>query len=93
MYKNGIEKFVVGNSIDISVLREESKQGTHYAFMKISLFGKSTYAICALGDGYAFEVLGENFEECDDFFALVLRTAPSPCHIFDAVSDFRRENL
>ena len=93
MYKNRVEKFSVGNNVDMCVLREESEQGIHYALLKIGIFGKITYAICALGDGYALEVLGENESSSTDFFELVLRAAPSPCHIFDIVSDFRRENL
>ncbi len=93
MYKNRVENFLVGNNIDVSILREETERDTHYVLLKISLFGKSTYAVCALGDGYSFEVLGEKDEECNAFFELILRTSPSPCHIYDVVSDFRHENL
>ena len=91
MYKNGVEKFLVGNNVDITVLREENEKETHYVLMKISLFGKVTYALCALGDGYALEIIGEQDNEAYEFFELILQEAPEPCHIFDIITDHRRE--
>ncbi len=91
MYKNGVEKFTVGNNLHLSVLNEITESDTHYVLVKISLFGKATYALCALGDGYAFEVIGESEEAAQGFFGLISEQAPSPCHLFDVVSDYRRE--
>ena len=90
MYKSGVEKFLVGNNVDVSVLREETEHQTHYVLMKISLFGKDTYAICALGDGYAIEIIGDTEAQAAEFFEIVLKGAPEPCHIYDIVTDYRR---
>ncbi len=91
MYKSGVEKFMVGNNIHLSVICEATEGENHYVFMKISLFGKDTYAICALGDGYSLEVIGEDEHNSREFFKTVLKQNPSPCHLFDIVSDFRHE--
>ncbi len=91
MYKSRVEEFLVGNNINLSVMREESKNESHYVLIKVSLFGKNTYEICVLGDGYALEVIGEDECEAIEFFEILLKNAPSPYHIYDIVSDFRKE--
>lgn len=91
MYKTDIEKFVLGENISISVIREEGEELAHYALLKISLFGKTTYAVCALGDGYALECIGGDEELAGSFFGMLIRENVSPTHLFDVVSDFRRE--
>ena len=91
MYKTDIEKFVMGDNISISVIREEGEELAHYAFLKISLFGMATYAICALGDGYALECIGEDEEEAKAFYETAVKENLSPTHLFDVVTDYRRE--
>ena len=91
MFKTEIEKFVMGDNISISVIKEDGEELAHYAFLKIGLFGRATYAICALGDGYALECVGEDEAEAMNFFEMAVRENLSPMHLFDAVTDYRRE--
>ena len=92
MYKTQIEKFVVRENISTSVMIEKNTNGAHYALVKISLFGKESFAICVLGDGYAFETVGESARESKRLFDLVVKEEASPTHLFDIISDFRKEN-
>ena len=91
MYKTQLEKFVVGENISTSVVSEKESKGAHYALVRISLFGKDSFAICILGNGYAFETVGENAKESKRIFDLVVKESASPAHLFDIVCDFRRE--
>ena len=91
MYKTQIEKFAVGENISTSVMIEKEAQGAHYALLRISMLGKNSFAICILGDGYAFETVGENAKESKRLFDLIVKESASPTHLFDIVSDFRRE--
>ncbi len=90
-YKNGIENSIVGGNIEISVITEESEKAALYALLKISLFGKNTYGLYALGEGHSFEIIGDDEAEAEKFFKTVLASEPSPDHIFDIVTDYRRE--
>ena len=91
MYKTQIEKFVVGDNIATSVVVEKDCGDSHYALLRISLFGKDSYAVCALGDGYALETVGEDVKSAQQIFELIAKAAASPIHLFDIVTDFRRE--
>lgn len=91
MYKTQLEKFVVGENISTSVVTEKESKGTHYALVRISLFGKDSFAVCILGDGYALETVGENAKESKKLFDLLVKESAAPEHLFDIVSDFRRE--
>lgn len=90
MYRTEAEKFSVANNIDVSVIREEHDRTLYYALLKISIFGRNTFGICMLGDGYAFESIGEDLDEACAIFELILTQAPSVEHMFDIVTDFRR---
>lgn len=92
MYKTQIEKFVVGENIATSVVTEKDNQGAHYALLRISLFGKDSFAVCVLGDGYALETVGEEAKVAQQLFELIVREGASPTHLFDIVTDFRRES-
>ena len=91
MHRTQTEKLSVASNIDVSVIREVSEKGAYYAFVKISLFGMSTYGICTLANGYAFEVVGDDINEASELFELVLEQTPAVEHIFDIVTDFRRQ--
>ena len=91
MYKTQLEKFVIGENISTSVVAEKESKGVHYALVRIGLFGKDSFAICILGDGYAFETVGENAKKSKKIFDLIVKEMASPTHLFDIVSDFRRE--
>lgn len=91
MFKTQIERFVVGENLSTSVIVEKDGRGAHYALLRISLFGKDSFAICVLGDGYALETVGENERESRKLFELIVKETASPTHLFDIVSDFRRE--
>ncbi len=91
MYRTKTESFVVEGNINMSVLREQSEGGGHYALMKISLFGRNTYGICVLGDGHSIEIVGNDEGEANELFDIVVNEAPEPCHMFDIITDYRRE--
>ena len=84
------EKISLADNIEVSVLREESRNSMCYAFLKIGLFGMNTYGISILGKGYAFESVGDNIAQASELFELVLLNTPSVEHLFDIVTDFRR---
>lgn len=91
MYETGTEAFALCENIGIEVLKEMGVGAARYALIRIGLFGKTTYAVCVLGDGYAFETLGENAEAAEDLFELIAGGQASPEHVFDIVTDARRE--
>ncbi len=97
MYKTKIENemkseaFSLEGNINISVLREESEDNGHYCLFKISLFAREAYGICVLGNGHAVEIVGDEQKNAERFFEHILMSAPSPCHLFDIVGDYRRE--
>lgn len=91
MYKTETENFILTNNISLEVMREKGSDTAHYALIRIGLFGKITYGICVLGDGYAMETLGENEEDALATFELIMNEGASPAHIFDIVTDRRRE--
>ena len=92
MYKTEIKNFVLGDNISISVMQERGESGSHYGLLKISLFGRATYAICVLGDGYALECVGENEEDAMGMFEMTVSEKVSPIHLFDIISDLRHES-
>ena len=89
MYRT--ENFSVTSNIDVSVIKEVNEGREYYALVKISLFGRESYGICTLGGGYAFESVGDNIKDAIELFELILNATPSVEHLFDVVSDFRRE--
>ena len=91
MYRTQTENFSVASNINVSVIREVKENGAYYAFVKISLFGMSTYGICMLANGYAFEIVGDDAENASELFELVLEQSPAVEHMFDIVTDFRRQ--
>lgn len=91
MHETKIDNFILANNIDLEVVLEKSRGGVHYALMRIGLFGQRTYAVCILGDGYALETVGEIEEDALELFDLMMDGGVSPEHVFDVVSDFRRE--
>lgn len=90
MYKTQTENFLLGENISISVLKETEDRATHYALLKVGLFGMNVYALCALGEDYAFETVGSSLEEAEGLFCSVVEGGVSPSHILDVVSDFRK---
>ena len=93
MYRTQTEKFSVASNIDVSVIKEVSEKGAYYAFVKMTFFGMNTYGICMLGDGYAFESVGDDIKEAAELFELVVSQSPAVEHVFDIVTDFRRERM
>ena len=91
MYRTQTQKFSVSNNIDLSVVKEVREGNSYYALLKISLLGRNTYCICVLSNGYTFESMGENTEDALELFELVISQAPAVEHIFDIVTDFRRQ--
>lgn len=91
MYKTQTQNFILANNIGLEVVREQEVGETHYALVRIGIFGKTTYGICVLGDGYAMETLGECEKEAEETFELIMREGAAPEHIFDIVTDRRRE--
>jgi len=83
----------MANNIDISVIREQSERMEHYVLLKIGFLGRSTYAICVFGNGYALESVGEDETLANALYETVLRNGLSPEHVFDIVTDFRRNAL
>lgn len=91
MYRTETENFILSNNIGLEVVRENMSGQAHYALVRIGLFGKTTYGICVLGDGYAMETLGECEEDAVETFELIMKENAAPEHIFDIVTDRRRE--
>ena len=91
--KTNTENFLVANNIDMSVICECDSEDSHYALVKINLLGRNTYCICVLGDGYAFECLGESEEAARKFFEIASKSIPAPDQVFDIVTDMRREQI
>lgn len=89
MYKTRIEKFLLGDNISVSVVKEHGDSSGHYALVKIGLFGMNSYAICVLGDDYALETVGDSLEAAELLFDTAVREGVSPMHVYDVVSDFR----
>ncbi len=91
MYKTQTKNFLLGENISISVLKETDSGAAHYALLKVGLFGMNVYALCALGEDYAFETVGASLEAAEGLFDTVVAQGVSPTHVFDVVSDFRKE--
>ena len=89
MYKTQLEKSVIGENVCLSVIKERGEEKEHYALLRISLFGRSSYAVCVLGEDYALETVGESEEQAELLFDTVIRESVSPMHIHDVVTDFR----
>ena len=93
MYKTQIEKFLLGENLTVSVIKEKDQGTAHYALIKIGLFAMNAYAICILGEEYAIETVGGSKKDAEDLFALSVREGVSPTHLYDVIADFRREDL
>ena len=91
MYKTQTEKFLLSENISLSVIRESGSENGHYALLRIGLFGMNGYALCVLGEDYAIETVGTCYEEAERLFMLAVREGISAVHLFDVVSDHRRE--
>ena len=91
MYKAQIEKSVIGENIGLTVVRECGEDSTRYALIRMGIFGKSSYAVCVLGDEYALETLGEDGESAEEMFDMLVRNSVSPIQVYEVVSDLRRE--
>ena len=91
--KTNSENFLVTNNINISVLNEQNFGDMNYALIKINLFGKGTYCICVIGNGYALECLGEDEEFSKNIFDTVIKGKPDAEHIWDIVTDARHAQI
>jgi len=91
MYRTQTQKFSVASNIDLSVVNEIKEGNSCYSLLKISLLGRNTYCICVLSNGYALESIGESDKDALELFELVVSQAPAAEHIFDIVTDFRRQ--
>ena len=87
------ENFSLTNNLDVSAIKETSVGGAYYALVKISLLGMDNYGILTLGGGYSFESVGGNISDAIELFELVVNDTPAVEHMFDIVSDFRREKM
>ena len=87
------EKRLVSNNIGISVMLEREMGATRYALIKIDIFGNNAYCICIDDDNFSFECVGEDELFARSFFDTMLRTFPKSEHLFDVVTDARREKL
>ena len=83
-------EILMANNIDIAVVREQNERMAHYVLLKIGFLGRNTYAICVFGDGYALESVGEDEALANTLYETVLRNGLAPEHVFDVVTDFRR---
>ena len=93
MYRTQTEKFSVISNIDVSVIKEVDEGASYYALVKISLFGRDSYGICTLGSGYAFESVGNDINDALELFELITKDSFAVEHLFDIVTDFRREKM
>ena len=91
--KTNRNNFLMANNIGISVMLQEDAGATRYALIKIDIFGKNTYCLCIDDDNFSFECVGEDELFARSFFATVLRTFPKSEHLFDVVTDARRERM
>ena len=91
MYRTQSQKFSVASNIDLTMVKEVSEGKACYSLLKISLLGRNTYCLCVLNNGYALESIGENAEYALELFELIISQTPAVEHIFDIVTDFRRQ--
>ena len=84
---------LMANNIDISVVKEQNERMEHYVLLKIGFLGRNTYAICVFGNGYALESVGDDEALAHTLYETVLRNGLAPEHVFDVITDFRRNNL
>ena len=92
MNKTQIEKFLLGDNLTLSVVKEKEEQGAHYALVKVGLFAMNVYAICILAEDYAFESVGECAEDAERLFDLLVSERLSPDHLYEVISDFKSES-
>ena len=93
MYKTQIEKFLLGDNLTVSVVREKGESGAHYSLIKIGLFAMNVYAICILGEDYALETVGSSQKDAERTFDLVVSERVSPTHLYDVISDLKHGEL
>ena len=91
MFRTQIEKFLVGENIATSVIREKGNGSAHYVLLRISLFGKDSFAICVLDNEYALESVGDDAKYAMSLFELIVKEAALPSQLFDIITDQRRE--
>ena len=91
MYRTQTQKFSVASNMDWAVVKEVHEGSSYYALIKLSLLGRNTYCICVLSNGYTFESVGESTEDALELFELITSHSPAVEHVFDIVTDFRRQ--
>ena len=91
MYRTQAQNFSVASNIDLTVVKEIREGNACYSLIKISLLGRNTYCICILNNGYTLESIGESTDDALELFDLIKSLSPAVEHIFDIVTDFRRQ--
>ncbi len=76
-----------------TLLRAERAQGRIYCLMELKIFENTVYCISITGDEFAAELVGEDGVEAQRLFEALHDECIPSYHLFDIVSDTKRENL
>jgi hypothetical protein len=76
-----------------TLLRVERGHGRIYCLIELSIFENTVYCISVTGDDFAAELVGEDAVEAQKMFETLCDEFIPSYHLFDIVSDMKRENL
>ena len=76
-------------SIGVEKIKEIENEGIEYLFVRINICQNESFAICILGEEFAFESLGEDRKEAEKMFDVLVENGVSAIHLEEILHDIK----
>ncbi|MBE6593830.1 MAG: hypothetical protein E7642_07570 [Ruminococcaceae bacterium] len=84
----------ITSPLSSTLLRADRAMGRIYCFIELKIFDKTVYCISITeGEEFAAELVGEDGTESQRLFDTLCDEGIPPYHLFDIISDIKRESL
>ena len=76
-------------NISVEKIRDVHCEDREYIMIKLNLCNKETFAICVVGEEFAFESLGNDYCEANRIFGLLVQNIVSEIHLEEILHDIK----
>ena len=76
-------------TVCVERIKEMQNEGREYVMLKIRILDKEAFCIGILGDGLAFESLGNDLGEAEERFNLLVQNGVSETHLEEILHDIK----
>ena len=76
-------------NISVEKIREVHCEDREYIMIKLNLCNKEIFAICVVGEEFAFESLGNDYCEANRIFELLVQNIVSEIHLEEILHDIK----